>query len=407
MKKTLGMILVNLILIGSFLVILSFDSVMLYKFYLGIIIIIFAGISILYYKINHKLDDTKKQLNNYLKIKQAMFDLTHAATTINSKQEFFDILLKNAVDVVDDAEKGSLIIGSTEDGKWRYVSSVGFDLKKLQEIELEIEDTILWKKSNGEIRDTEVIWDIKEYNKKNIDESKIKVLAEVGTEELQSTLGAPIFLDNTIYGMINVDSTKRHAYNQNDKELMTYFALEASKVMKLYMTIDKMIKYARYDYLTDIYNRQYLEKRLYNIMSINSCVKFSFLSIDLNNLKVVNDRYGHKYGDKIIIGFAKTVEKYIDEMDLFGRYGGDEFVLILFNKQKEMIDEIIHKILDDFEANPIIVGSDRIYISFCYGAANYPEEGKVIDDLFSKADEKMYLQKKQFKRRCMKKTKGI
>jgi len=397
-KKTIDKLAITVVLISSIIIFLKYDHILTDKFS-TIVVALLAGIILICTWIYYQLHHTKKQMNKYLKIKQAIFDLTKAATLIENEREFFDIMLQKAVDVVSDAEKGSLII-QAEDSKWQYVSAVGFNLKKLQEMELDIEDTILWKISKGNIKETQVVWDIKEFNKHDINQQKLDVLEAVGTDALQSTISSPIFLDNKLYGMINVDSTKKHAFSHNDIEMISYFALEASKVIKLYMTIDKMLKYARYDYLTNIYNRQYLEKSLLDILCNNCCDTCSFLSIDLNNLKKVNDRYGHTYGDRYIITFANTVSKYIGSDDLFARYGGDEFVLIFMNKEKAVVEAIMHQIFDDLETNPIKADHEKIYVSFCYGIANYPDEGQALEELFSIADEKMYLQKKQLKRHC-------
>lgn len=398
MKKTLDKLAITVVLISSIIIFLKYDHILSDRFS-TIVVVLLTGIILTCIWIYYQLHHTKKQMNNYLKIKKAIFDLTKAATLIESEHEFFDILLQKAVDVVDDAEKGSLMT-QTNQKKWQYVSAVGFDLKKLQEIQLKIQDTILWKISKGNIRETRVIWDIKEFNKRDIDQKKIDVLQAVGTDELQSTISAPIFLDNQLYGMINVDSTKKHAFSHNDIEMISYFALEASKVIKLYMTIDKMLRYARYDYLTGIFNRQYFEKSLLDILANRGCETCSFLSIDLNNLKKVNDRYGHTYGDRYIIAFTSTVSRYIGDNDLFARYGGDEFVLIFLDMEKEVVDHIMHQIFDDLEANPITINGEQVYVSFCYGIANYPHDGHAIEALFSMADEKMYLQKKQMKRHC-------
>lgn len=396
MKKTIDKLAMFVLLISGIILLIKYDYILSDRF-TTVVVVLLVGIILICSWVYYQLYRTKKQMNNYMKIKKAIFDLTKATTSIENEKEFFDMMLQKAVDVVGDAEKGSLMIQS-QDGRWQYVSSVGFDLKKLQEIEMNIEETILYKISKGLIKETQVVWDIEEYNRHGIHPKKMAVLQAVGTDDLQSTISSPIFLDHKLYGMINVDSTKKHAFSHHDVEMISYFALEASKVIKLYMTIDKMLKYARYDYLTGIYNRQYLEKSLLDILCRNCCHSCCFLSIDLNDLKMVNDRYGHTYGDRYIITFAHTVAKFIGEDDLFARYGGDEFVLIFLNKETFIVEGIMGQIFDALEENPIRVDGENIYVSFCYGMANYPDEGQAIEELFSVADEKMYLQKKQYKR---------
>lgn len=106
------------------------------------------------------------------------------------------------------------------------------------------------------------------------------------------------------------------------------------------------------DSLTGVYNRNYIEKILDDMMDnyLNNNKKFTVIMFDIDHFKSVNDSYGHLYGDKVIIKVAELIKENLRYMDYVGRYGGEEFIVILSNtdvkKAFEIADNIRHSIED-------------------------------------------------------------
>lgn len=162
-----------------------------------------------------------------------------------------------------------------------------------------------------------------------------------------------------------------------------------------------LITYANYDVLTGVYNRRMglviLERDKQNVMrqGINLTVCF----VDINNLKFVNDNYGHDEGDRMIKTVAEVIKSEIRKVDTLIRLGGDEFLISLPNSSKEEAEIIWKRILQQFKK---INNSDNFAynIIVSHGLAQYQEtdsEVNTIEKLINLADERMYQDKKRLK----------
>ena len=151
----------------------------------------------------------------------------------------------------------------------------------------------------------------------------------------------------------------------------------------------KLKNQALHDTLTGCANRLLLEQRLlYHIEDANRAQsKFTIAYIDLNKFKLVNDTYGHKAGDLILIETSKRIKQQIRSADLLSRVGGDEFVIV-FNK--EINQNTITIMLNELIKQPISFNNEQLNVSACIGYATFPDDGKTMDALMDKADKMMY-----------------
>ena len=159
------------------------------------------------------------------------------------------------------------------------------------------------------------------------------------------------------------------------------------------MSIMDLAHQATLDYSTGLFNRSYCSEKVRDdsIIQKETCL----IMFDLNQLKKINDTFGHESGDEIIAHFAEILRQNIPASAFLGRYGGDEFIAILESCDKKMADQILSDIAEDTEKyNP----SDcKAELSFSAGyalSAEYPECTMLT--LMKKADEKMYENKKLF-----------
>ena len=95
----------------------------------------------------------------------------------------------------------------------------------------------------------------------------------------------------------------------------------------------KIINKTKKDLLTDVFNREYTLNELENL--INNEKVFSFSVIDIDFFKKINDNFGHLAGDYILKEFCEFFKKYLSKDSVFGRYGGEEFILVLPNFTKD------------------------------------------------------------------------
>jgi diguanylate cyclase (GGDEF)-like protein len=151
--------------------------------------------------------------------------------------------------------------------------------------------------------------------------------------------------------------------------------------------------YATRDPLTDLYNRRvFWELFEYEVSRAQRhSYQFALLVIDLDNFKLVNDNYGHATGDRYLQGVAHAIKGILRPGDIFARYGGDEFVLILPDTQLQAAGGVAQRLLDS--VSTMQIGSDDgapITGSASIGLAVYPLHADNAKDLFLFADSMMY-----------------
>lgn len=117
--------------------------------------------------------------------------------------------------------------------------------------------------------------------------------------------------------------------------------------------------------------------------------KMGILFMDIDNFKNINDSYGHDIGDELIKVTADKLKTFIDDRVHIGRFGGDEFIILIKNTSDEDLRNIAEQIQKCFE-DPVVIGSRRFFITLSIGGAIYPEHGKSRRELVKKADMALY-----------------
>ena len=165
-------------------------------------------------------------------------------------------------------------------------------------------------------------------------------------------------------------------------------------------TYFKVKYYSEFDSLTQLYNRRYGYIKIKALIDRDERRSniFSICFIDINGLKQINDCLGHSYGDELIVTVAEVMKKQIRDEDLAVRLGGDEFLILFKDVDADESEKIWSRIVANF--NEINEKEKRPYIiSASHGIIEYDNNQKrAIDDLITKADEKMYLEKEEIKR---------
>lgn len=157
---------------------------------------------------------------------------------------------------------------------------------------------------------------------------------------------------------------------------------------------NKLKTQALHDTLTNCANRLLLEQSLnYQIENaLRADSKFTIAYIDLDEFKPINDNFGHKAGDRVLIETCQKLRQSIRTTDLLARVGGDEFVIV-FNKeinQAAMSESLLALIRQSF-----LFKNKQISVNASIGYAVFPEDGNCMDTLMDKADKRMYLHKQR------------
>jgi diguanylate cyclase (GGDEF)-like protein/PAS domain S-box-containing protein len=148
---------------------------------------------------------------------------------------------------------------------------------------------------------------------------------------------------------------------------------------------DELRRLSTHDTMTQLYNRHFFHEELKRIQ-ISRLYPVSIVSVDVNGLKIINDKQGHDAGDEVIIKTARLLKETFRNEDIIARLGGDEFVVLLPGTNESMALEIITRLRSNIDQKP-----DELF-SLSIGSAT-GEMGCSLSYLMYRADEQMYVEK--------------
>ena len=147
------------------------------------------------------------------------------------------------------------------------------------------------------------------------------------------------------------------------------------------------------DHLTGLNNRRYLDNELIRL-GRKEYLPLSIIAVDVNDLKLINDAFGHQSGDELLKAVAGTLVRSCREGDILGRAGGDEFAIYLPNTDEQAAERIKNRILKEAEQTRI----DPLILSLSVGYAIKSDISQDIKDVIKTADNMMYADKVQHSR---------
>lgn len=216
--------------------------------------------------------------------------------------------------------------------------------------------------------------------------------------DTKSIIVVPLVTNKELIGGIILTSKKNNIYNQKHLTLLSILANQAAVALKNAQLFDETAQMAVSDGLTGLYNHTYLyselERQMENVNTAGGV--FSLIIIDVDHFKTYNDMYGHIIGDTILKNLANVLKKNVRDKDTIGRYGGEEFAIILPGIQPFEAMKIAERIREVVENTPLArVGSNKIFITISAGIASYPTDAQTVEDLVNKADKAMIFGAKQ------------
>lgn len=148
---------------------------------------------------------------------------------------------------------------------------------------------------------------------------------------------------------------------------------------------------AFYDSLTHLPNRPYFEKIIQDLV-ISPIQKFYLIFIDIDDFKGINDTYGHDCGDNLLKCVAQRIKSNLRERDVVARYGGDEFVALVYPQVDFDIRQILERLVRANQT-PFSVKDHSLHTTLSFGVAEFPTHGRNLSELLSCADKAMYCSK--------------
>lgn len=291
------------------------------------------------------------------------------------------------------AERGFVFI-TNENNDVQEVVNLGN-----HEVTREIKDIL---KSTNHKDNGIIVTNQNQFNKDDINHSEIKSLICIPIKKS----------DNGGYLYDKNNHRRKHENKVYSKEVVGYLYLDTKRVFNnftyetfrkcclldnlLYIMIENynLKKTSSIDKLTNLYLRKHIEDLFSKELSFSkkNGLNLSVIMCDIDKFKHVNDLYGHRKGDEILQKLGTILKKNLRKTDLVGRYGGEEFVIILPETDVDDAFRVCEKVRNVIEESKLM--DNKMDLTLSFGISSYPIHGVTEEELIEKADQALYKSKK-------------
>jgi len=216
-----------------------------------------------------------------------------------------------------------------------------------------------------------------------------------GAKEVCSEVAVPLKVLYELIGVLNVESTKLNAFDKQDLRLLSILSTPIAIAIQNARLHQQMKKLAITDELTGLYNFRYLQERLEE--EVKRAQRYerslSLIMADIDYFKDFNDNYGHPEGNKVLKVLANILKANVREIDIVGRYGGEEFIIILPEAVKEEAQEIAERIRIKVERYKFITEKNYPYkknLTLSLGITSCFQQNITPQSLVQKVDQALY-----------------
>lgn len=213
---------------------------------------------------------------------------------------------------------------------------------------------------------------------------------------LGAMLIAPLSTEGKVVGILVIEHDITEAFTSDDAHLLEVIGPYIAAVIEVALLHQQAKTAAVYDSLTGVHNHRYFYERLEQelMRSRRHGRRLSLAIIDVNNLKQINDLYGHLAGDQALRRMGYILRENVRASDVVARYGGDEFAIIMPETGKDEAEKVLSRLMLFLDASRVKISGDTFAMpSRSYGLATFPQDGTNPTELFAVADTLLYKEK--------------
>lgn len=223
-------------------------------------------------------------------------------------------------------------------------------------------------------------------------EGILKILQEIGVGPDIEPLRLPLVFEENLLGIFWIwGKNLRRA----DLPIMSIFAKQIGVSLERARLFQEVQSLALTDPLTGLQNRRSLfelgKVEFARAHRMNRA--FCCMMLDLDHFKQINDTYGHPVGDQVLREFAGRCKASVREVDLVGRYGGEELIIFLPETDRKTSMQVAERLRNSLAVTPIRVGEHEIAMTVSIGVATKDENTLHLETLIARADQAMYIAK--------------
>lgn len=214
--------------------------------------------------------------------------------------------------------------------------------------------------------------------------------------EVGSLIIVPLVKSDDVYGLLIAEHHTKDMFDHNSMNFFKSIISQINIAINNANLYSKMEEIAIRDGLTGLYNREAIQKII--IETINHLEKKEVLSLallDIDRFKKINDTYGHLFGDEVIKAVSSIIQHIADDYNGYaGRYGGEEFLVVLPNTKLNEAEIIVTALHDEIKALDIIYKeTTKVKVNVSIGLSALPTIAKDVEGLLHRADNAMYYSK--------------
>ncbi len=214
----------------------------------------------------------------------------------------------------------------------------------------------------------------------------VDINLDYDVKKYRSIMAVPMVQSGLIKGLALVMHTEPYHFSFETFKLMQSLIHHSTLAFTNSMLREELEKMVVTDHLTKLYSRNYLDTRVHE--SLDEDQQGTFLLIDIDNFKGVNDKYGHQVGDEILIQVADIIKSNIRESDIGARWGGEELAVYLPRIPLEVGISIANRLVD--KVRELSKPSITISCGVSYWNVEHPDN---FTNLFKRADTALYVAK--------------